>query len=73
MPDIVSEHPVRLGSHGGEEHWHVGGVANQVAAGTNELIIGVRNHLGVGQFHEAAIVLNQLLCIERWEVRGMKQ
>jgi len=42
-------------------------VADQVPIQTNQILVGVGNDFGVGEFDEASVILNQRVGIEGWQ------
>jgi hypothetical protein len=67
MLEVMSQQPVGLAGDGREEHRDIGLVANQMTVGEHLLPAGVGNKLGMSQLDEAAIGINQMVDVNRWQ------
>ena len=73
MFGVAREQPVGFAGYGGEQYGNIRGVPDQVPARTDQNASRVGNQLGIRQLDEAAIVLDQLIGVERWQVFCVKE
>jgi hypothetical protein len=61
MLGVVGQEPVGAAIHGRQEHWNIGGMANQMAIGAHAINFPIGHPFRATQRNQAAIVFDELI------------